>query len=129
MPDYSIFWHILQATRYPDTISKCEQRPVNLSIKGRLIKEDQGWVAEFTPLSVRVKAPTPFKSIQALASHVIGQLEGKDNKCSIKVDEEGVFYIVFSRHKPLIKFIASCLTQNCSEPNPEMLNDWFWIED
>lgn len=102
---------------------------MNLSIKGKLTKIDGEWVAEFKYLNIRMKAPTAFKSVMAVSDYITSQLEGKDTKCSVRIDEDGVFYLSTTRPRPLIKFIALCLTKNFNEMSYDHLNDWFAVED
>ncbi|HXH76176.1 MAG TPA: hypothetical protein VNJ08_14495 [Bacteriovoracaceae bacterium] len=102
---------------------------MNLSIKGKLSKVNDEWVSEFIHLNIQIKAPTPFKAVQAVTKFIMDQLDGKDNKCSIRVAEDGVFYLCMNRPRPLVKFIALCLTKNYSDKTQEQLSEWFRVED
>lgn len=102
---------------------------MHLSIKGRLKKINGEWVSEFTHLNIRMKAPSPLKAIRAATEFITSQLEGKNSKYSVRLDEDGVFYFSTSTPRPLIKFVALCLTKNYSELNYEQLDEWFTVED
>lgn len=86
-------------------------------------------MAEFSYLNIRVKAPTAFKSVMAVSDYITSQLEGKDTKCSVRIDEDGVFYLSTTRPRPLIKFVALCLSKNFRGINYDQLNNWFEVED
>lgn len=97
---------------------------MHFSIKGRITKIDGEWLAEINHLNIRMKGPTPFKSIKAVADYISGQLDEPNNKCLIQI-EDGVFYLYTAHPRPLIKFIAYRLSENIKQLNPKYLKDWF----
>lgn len=101
---------------------------MNLTIKGTLTKIEDEWVAELNYLDIRMKAPTAFQSIKAVSDYITAQLDEKDNECSVLV-EDGQFYLSTTRPRPLIKFVALCLTRNLRSITHEQLNEWFHIKD
>lgn len=80
---------------------------MNISIKGRLYKENGSWRTETPLLEYPIICNRPLLCLKELEKALKIEMNDESVECFFKIDDHGVFYLVTMHTPQLIDYLVS----------------------